>query len=286
MRTIFNANLMLSASNTRRSIREKRPNSDLIKRRSILNNISTPTRKSIVSKKERSVKQEIHINCAPDIDQSDDENIIKKEPLDTTIQHEDNQSSIKEEPNNSMDNSELVRMPENFGEKLNIIDWPLLQKVIRFFKIDLVVTKNAGILPSMEKPVQPFYFPTEAQNSGIILFSSSSRKAVLKISYPKVMRLMFFSSLSFSFPLSFECYHFLPNQCFVILSGKFVVEEQGIFNVGDFIKVPAGRNSFIILQWWTHPIYCFIMYSGSKIGIQYLGGSEGCGKVIFFKSQS
>lgn len=50
-----------------------------------------------------------------------------------------------------------------------------------------VVLKCANVMCDMEKPIQAEYFPTEGGLSGVILFNGSNKKAILKISYPKVI---------------------------------------------------------------------------------------------------
>ncbi|XP_055303675.1 uncharacterized protein LOC129569153 [Sitodiplosis mosellana] len=203
----------------RRSIRAKVPNTDLINRRKILSKIPVPPsiNRNYKMKRQSNIKKmkgkvDLQIKNEPDdsigCEQSNktivqpDEIPIKEEKDEV---HDENDSIIKPDP---------LIVPDNF-----------------------IVTKNARIMCGMDKAIEPVYFPTEAQNSGLILFNSSSKKAILKISYPK---------------------------CFVILSGQFHVDGQGVFQTGDFIKAPAG----------------------SQLGIKYQGGSEGCGRIIFFKSQS
>lgn len=49
-----------------------------------------------------------------------------------------------------------------------------------------VVTKATGIASPLEIDIHRTYFPSEDENSGIIVFKSNSRRAVLKISFAKV----------------------------------------------------------------------------------------------------
>lgn len=94
----------------------------------------------------------------------------------------------------------------------------------------------------MDKSIKPVYFPTEAENSGLILFNSSSKKAILKISYPKVVNsTTILTKKTVDAPRVNISFCIL--QCFVILSGQFNVDGQGIFNTGDFIKAPAGKTA-------------------------------------------
>ncbi|XP_031627941.1 uncharacterized protein LOC116343824 [Contarinia nasturtii] len=227
--------------NVRRSVRKKMPNSEviqrnLIRKESFSSRMSSASpkvkRRLVLTKKPKSAlkkkrptlkkqKKKVQLKKEPKFDP-----IVKIDRLNTDLLNENyrlngdifdsDDINIKQDPNDSMA-SDPLGMTDNF-----------------------VVSKNAGILCAMNDncSIFPVFFPTEVDNSGVILFNSTSKKkATLKISYPK---------------------------CFVVLNGKFHIQGHGTFNVGDFIKAPAG----------------------SQLGIKYLGGSEACGRIIFFKSQS
>ena len=106
-----------------------------------------------------------------------DETAIKKE---TDEVHGDNDTMIKPDP---------LDIPDNFSKcfLINALLWSFNHLKCDSFLFGIVVTKNAGIMCVMDKSIKPVYFPTEAENSGLILFNSSSKKAILKISYPKVV---------------------------------------------------------------------------------------------------
>lgn len=66
-----------------------------------------------------------------------------------------------------------------------IVDTINQQNVFLFF-LETAVMKNFGIMCAKGKSIEPVYFPTEVENSGLILFNGSSDSVKLMISYPKV----------------------------------------------------------------------------------------------------
>lgn len=177
----------------RRTERKSLPNSALMIRRQIIQkNLKTPDsmkrrQKNVKIKKNIDRKLKVQKRIKFENNNTDDVESMQKPALNAC------DSSPKTDVKHESDDDERLDLPENFSKLIHKFNHYKSHSMTKHLLIDIefhwncvVVTKATGITPDITRDIQPTYFPSEDENSGVIVFKSNSRRAVLNISFAKV----------------------------------------------------------------------------------------------------